>query len=268
MIITEKSFKRNKGKLSCIIINEITDEMKISIATNFSNIFLGDTYTKLELKEELKNRLYNVKGELKINHVTGFLSELLVHSFMLESGGTQYSVLRNLEDSGSFKKGFDALYKLQDILFFVESKSTVDLQKEDVIDQHTKNIEEARTYMHEKLIGNHRNNPWINAKGHAYMLAASTNIIDFIRKNSIIWSARDISKIEKQKKKMGFIPNSTIFTEGSDEISIDLDDLFNKINGVIDLSEYKSVIVTCFTKRTKMKLVEFLENEMFDLMED
>jgi len=136
----------------------------------------------------------------------------------------------------------------------MESKSgTIDTS---TISHHAK-ISEAYRGLKSLLSGGSTNNPWENAYNHASH--RDTNSSETIIKNIENFSNDFDRGTFYEIKNFNIIPTSTIFYNGV--ISVDSDEILEKIEALVDAFEYQKLEIICISKKSLDLFIDYLNDE-------
>ncbi|KFF21043.1 hypothetical protein [Chryseobacterium sp. JM1] len=182
----------------------------------------------------------------------GFIAEFICHLYLRYIKFEQYSLFKNLEENGP-KKGFDGLYLLNNEVWIVESKSTVNNKK-----SHKSKINEAYKDIKTKLESSEEdkvNDPWENAKNHIQITNPNKSLSENVKKLS-----SDFINNRKHKiKEFNIIPCSTIYLNDNWEI-IDIKDLENKFKIEAKKIEAKKINIICINKKSIDDFVNYINS--------
>lgn len=141
----------------------------------------------------------------------GYMSEFLAHLFVLDENGIdreqvsleQASLLQNLEEPKSPKKGFDGVYfeKKSNEIWVMESKAALRTTNT----THTNKISKAYNSLKKML--KEGNSPWLNAYNHAFRVDDSLPILDQLTELDKAFNRGDPIPIEE----CNIIPVGTLF---------------------------------------------------------
>lgn len=123
------------------------------------------------------------------NIISGLVAELFLIFILKERGFEQRFCYKNLEEN-SAKKGFDGLYKYNNEIWLVESKSSYSGHN----DSHKKTIKKAYDGISNQLSGVTSNDPWENAANHS-KIWGDDNLVKKLEQLSMDYESENYLKI-------------------------------------------------------------------------
>ena len=247
--VTVKNINENVN-INIITIESMSSDFKSFMDDSLISIYLGNRTIDLSLA---KQKLFNFLATKSLNTQMGAVAEFFIHLYVRTLSMKQECLMSNLEE-GSIKKGFDGYYSKGDDEWIMESKSgTIDTP---TIAHHAK-ISEAYRGLKSLLSGGSTNNPWENAYNHASH--RDTNSSETIIKNIENFSNDFDRGTFYEIKNFNIIPTSTIFYNGV--MSVDSDEILEKIETLVDTFEYKKLEIICISKKSLDLFIDYLNDE-------
>lgn len=235
-------------EIHIINIKNISDEFSKVIDKYFVRICEGNSESNIKVvKKRVLKFLESKSDETRI----GAIAEFFIHLYLNNLNYKQECRFLNLEE-GSIKKGFDGYYSNSAEEWIMESKSGFNKTKGI---SHKNKILEAYKDLEDKIKGDTKNNPWMNAYNHACHRDINTN-------ESIVKHMKGLADdfvLDKfyDIKDFNIIPCATIFLDGT-WIDNDINKIFSDVQESIKILKYKKIITICCTKISVQAFIEYL----------
>jgi len=246
--VTIKNINENIN-IHILEIENISSEFKTFIDHNLVSIYKGTRDIDLQLTKQKMSSFLNSKHH---NTKMGAIAEFFIHLYLGTNDFKQECLMDNLEE-GSIKKGFDGYYSKEDDEWLMESKSG-SITTSGI--SHNGKITEAYNGLKSLLSGGSTNNPWDNAYNHASHRDVGAR--DSIIKNIQTLSDEFDSGVFYEIKNFNIVPSATIFYNGS--MSVDTDEIIEKLKPIINTFEFKKLEVICISKKSLDLFINYLND--------
>lgn len=244
-------------ELHIINLEELSD-MKKDLDQNIKNIIFGvEDESDLNFAKQFLNEWFVKKSDDNRKKL-GHCSEFFAHLYLNKLSYMPYFLFQNLEEPGSMKKGFDGIYKKDNVIWIYESKSTMYESKNK---KHKINIQAAYKDIKAKVEGKNFNNnrepinPWHNAYNHARSAYVDPN--DSILKNLRKYREDFMSEKYSTISHFNIIPCSTIYNKNESFESFR--DTYMSLKSWKIESPKK--LVLCFNSNIFNEFMEYLNGE-------
>lgn len=237
------------GELVAIDIKLIDFELKSLIDKKIVTICEGDSpFDVKNIKKSLKDYL-TVKSD---NQKKGAIAEFFINLYLNSKNYKQECLFSNLEEN-SAKKGFDGFYSINEVPWYMESKSG-SITTSGI--SHKDKVNDAYNDLKDKFSGNVKNDPWKNAYHHAneYSVNTSANI----KKKLVIYSNDFVNGISHDIAEFNIIPCATIFLDNKN-VSIDKNIMSNDITLKVKNYTYNKIIIICVTQKSIDLFLNYLD---------
>lgn len=235
-------------EIHIIDIKDISDEFSKVIDEYFVRVCEGNSDSDIKIvKKRVLKFLESKSDDTRI----GAIAEFFIHLYLNNLKYKQECRFLNLEE-GSIKKGFDGYYSNDDEEWIMESKFGFSKTKGI---SHKNKILEAYKDLEDKIKGETKNNPWMNAYNHACHKDINTkeSIVKHMKELADDFVLDNFYNI----KDFNIIPCATIFLDGT-WIDSDIDKTVNDVQESIVTLKYKKIIAICCTKISVQAFIEYL----------